>query len=134
MMPAALSLRYDKRAAAAVEFALVAPVFLALLFAIMQFGMAAYARAGVQHAVTAGARYASIYPRPTVTQVKDKVRSSAYGLNPAQIVDPTVSLTTRNALEVYDIQMGYTVRIKFIFFEAQPFTISEHQIAYVVPQ
>ncbi|MEN9717833.1 MAG: hypothetical protein RIQ99_711 [Pseudomonadota bacterium] len=133
-MPAALSFQRDTRAAATLEFALVAPVFLSLLFAITQFAMAAYARAGLQHAVTAGARYASIYPRPTTTQVGDKVRSKAYGLNSSQVEGPWVTYTFRNGLEVYDIEMHYSVRINFILFQTQPFTISEHQIAYVVPQ
>lgn len=60
---------------AAIEFALLAPILLLIMFGIVEFGMAFYRKQLLTAAVREGARYGVIAssPRPTATQIKSKV-------------------------------------------------------------
>ena len=51
--------RRSARGQSAVEFALVVPVFLLLVFGVMDFGRLLFVQENVQQAVALGARYAS---------------------------------------------------------------------------
>jgi Flp pilus assembly protein TadG len=50
-----------QQGAAALEFALVAPLFLLLWFGILDFGLAMYAKGLITNACQEGARYGAIY-------------------------------------------------------------------------
>lgn len=56
---------HDDRGAAAVEFALVVPIFLALLFGIISYGMMLTVRQGISQATAEGARVYSVAPAGT---------------------------------------------------------------------
>jgi Flp pilus assembly protein TadG len=66
----------SQRGASAVEFALVAPLFVALLFAIVEFGMILYTKGMLTHAAREGARYGVVFctPRRTTTEISTEVR------------------------------------------------------------
>lgn len=72
------ALRRDDAGAAVVEFALVAPVLLVLVFAIIDFGRALYTQNVLTSAVREGARYGA--SRTLQTQIADsaKYRTAAY--------------------------------------------------------
>ncbi|MFZ5453546.1 MAG: TadE/TadG family type IV pilus assembly protein [Thermodesulfobacteriota bacterium] len=65
-----------QRGASAVEFAVVAPLFVALLFAIVEFGMILYTKGMMTHAAREGARYGVVYctPRRTVGEIQNVVQ------------------------------------------------------------
>ena len=50
----------DNRGASAVEFALTAPVFFVMLFAVIDGGLLLWTQVGLQHGAEAAARCASI--------------------------------------------------------------------------
>ena len=82
------SLRSD-RGQALVEFALVAPVLLLLLFGIVQYGIAFNHSISLTDAVRAGARAAVVAgPDPATAQAAAEaaISSSAGGLDAARIV------------------------------------------------
>lgn len=133
MIRCSRSLRADQSGSPAVEFALVAPIFLGLIFAIMQFGMAAFANAGVRHAVETGARYAAIYPRPSDKQILDRVRTSGYGFRPDQIQGPTISYSTRNGMPVAEISMRYVDDVELIFFSPFRLDRTYKRTVYIAP-
>ena len=86
------------RAAALVEFAIVLPILLLLVFGVVDFGRALYTANNLTSAVREGARLASaqISPDPTVAGSKAAVQTAvtnyvvAFGGNPG---NPTVSET-----------------------------------------
>ncbi|HZT51383.1 MAG TPA: TadE/TadG family type IV pilus assembly protein [Stellaceae bacterium] len=87
MSDAAGILAHDRRGVTAVEFALLLPFFVILLFGIIEFGQALFLQAALQHAVTEAARCATISGAPGSTpdcSSADKVAtyaaSEAYGL------------------------------------------------------
>jgi hypothetical protein len=68
-----------ERGASAVEFALVLPLLLLLVFGIVQFSIAFNRAQGLHAAAREGARLASL-PQTTSSQVYDRVTSSLSGV------------------------------------------------------
>ena len=82
-----------EQGAAALEFALVAPLFLLLWFGIMDFGLAMYAKGLITHASQEGARYGTIYhlSPPTAGNIQGYVQSYLSGAGFSQPVTITVT-------------------------------------------
>ena len=83
-----LSLKRDVRGAAAIEMAFGLPIFIMMLWAIIQFGLMFRAMAGIQHALGEGARLATIYPRPSDAVIKARISAKVYGIKPGTFVVP----------------------------------------------
>ncbi|HMC92642.1 MAG TPA: TadE/TadG family type IV pilus assembly protein [Allosphingosinicella sp.] len=132
-------LRSDRRGISAVEFGLLAPVFIGLIIGIGQVGILFQAQAGLRHAVQEGARYATLYVpnstgkkmRPTDAQIIAKVTSSEYGLNSANITGPSITTGTSNGATYLDITMSYSVPLNFVFYSPPAITLSETRRAFV---
>ncbi|MGA9161491.1 MAG: TadE/TadG family type IV pilus assembly protein [Actinomycetota bacterium] len=71
------------RGSAAVEFALLLPLLLLLLLALVQVGVVARDSLVLTQASRAGAREASV--RPSVDAVGEAVRAAAVGLDPERL-------------------------------------------------
>ena len=122
----------SSRGSAAVEFAMVAPVLLALVMGILQLGMLFYANAGLHQAVEVGARYATIYPRPSDKDIAALVLNSGYGMQADRIERPTLRRGTVDGTAYVDIRMGYSVPLNFIFFDLGPVKLEHTRRAYQV--
>lgn len=120
----------DCTGAAALEFALVAPVFILLLSGIFQMGMALHARAGLRNGVESAARYAQIYPRPTDSQIVSMLRSSAFGLDPTRLNTPTVTHGTKSGLDYVDISATYNYRMNIVMMPSTTLPLSYSHRAY----
>lgn len=104
-----LPLRRMGSGQALAEFTLVAPIFLLLLFAIIEFGWYVYQVQVLNEAAREGSRYAIVHGStslcpsgpmpgheanwcdPTGTKVQAAVRSHAVGINPSALSFPTLS-------------------------------------------
>ena len=93
----------DTRGSSAVEFAFVAPVLLLLMLGIVDFGRLLWMTSTVEHAATAGARYAgvrgqgnygSLTPTELAAEIAGIVRGRATGIASS---DLTVAITWRDA-------------------------------------
>ena len=98
----------DSRGAAAVEFAIAAPVMALLIFGVLQLGLYGVANAGVKQAVDEAARMSIIYPRPTDASIKAALLQGTFGVKNS---DLTVSLThgSLNGGAYVDINARYVV-------------------------
>lgn len=78
-------LRSDTGGATAVEFAVMAPLFLALTFGVIEVGLLMWILLGLQHGVEMAARCATINTTlcNTTSEIQDFAAQNAYGLNPA---------------------------------------------------
>jgi len=102
-MKAEASARREK-GSAIVEFALIAPIFFLLLFAIIDFGLLFWVNLTMQHAVREGARFAvtgqtcSFGNPPTAQQryqcVIKGIKDSSIGLY--DLVSPTMTISINN--------------------------------------
>ncbi len=131
-----LRLKRNERGAGVVEFALIAPAFFTFIIAIANLGILFFAHSGLKSAVAEGARYASIYPRPTNAQIIDRITERRFGMNPTDITPPTVVDCTSGGRPCVDIEMGYKVRMNFIFFQAfewSTFDFKERRRVFVYP-
>lgn len=132
MMRMARSFRkagYDRKGAAMLEFALVAPVLIALLFGIASLGIYFLAQAGLRSAVEDAARYATTWPRPTEAQISARITARRFGMKTAQIVPPTITFTSSSPNYV-TITMGYNVTIDYIL-GSRTVALTETRRAYV---
>jgi Flp pilus assembly protein TadG len=132
-----LKLKRDGRGISAVEFALIVPVLLTFLVGLAQLGTLYLANTGLVSAVGEGARFATIFPRPTNDQIIARITDRRFGLEPAHITALTVTLATpaqvtaNNGRNFLDIQMSYQVPLNFIFFQMNSITITERRRAFV---
>lgn len=69
------SLAGDKGGATALEFAIISPVFIALVFGVFNMGFALYCGAAVRHAVQESSRVLMFDPNTTANTLKAKVTS-----------------------------------------------------------
>jgi Flp pilus assembly protein TadG len=69
--------RKKQAGASLVEFALLAPLFVVLLFGLVEFGLSIYDKGVITNASREGARYGVIYctPRKTTAAIKTQVQS-----------------------------------------------------------
>jgi Flp pilus assembly protein TadG len=121
------------RGASAVEFALLAPVLFGFIIAISQLGMLFFADAGLKSAVGAAARFATIFPRPSDSQIKSKIADSRFGLDPARLSAATTTYGSANGRDFVEIQISYQVPLNLVFYTTAPITLSETRRVYVFP-
>lgn len=126
-------LRKDRRGVGAIEFALVLPLLILMIVGIAQMGILYFSHAGLRNLVAEGARFASIAPRPTDAAIKARINRGGFGLIPDQLGQPTITYGITNGANYADIQVNYTVRLNFIFWQPDPFPIQESRRVFIYP-
>jgi Flp pilus assembly protein TadG len=65
-----------EKGASLVEFAILAPLFVVLLFSLVEFGLAMYSKGMITNASREGARFGVVYatPRKTTAEITSKVQ------------------------------------------------------------
>ena len=124
-------IRSDRKGGAAAEFALVSPVLLGALIGLAQLGILFFANAGLTNAVAEGARYATIYPRPSNTQIQAKISAQRFGLNPTYLTTPTITPGTSSGANYLEISMSYNVPLNFVIVRGPTVTLTKTRRAYV---
>lgn len=71
----------DQRGQALVEFAIVLPIMLLVLFGMVEFGRIFYTQLAVNNAAREGARWAAVHAFTTADALKTKVGENAYVLD-----------------------------------------------------
>lgn len=125
----------DCRGASILEFALVAPALLAMLVGIPMLGVLFYAQAGLRSTVEDAARYATTWPKPSQSDIEARIASKQFGMNPGNIVGPTVTFTagttgTSGSPNYVTITMGYNMTINYVL-GTTTVALSETRRAYV---
>lgn len=122
----------DAKAATALEFALLAPAFIAFIIGILQLGLVFSANAGLNNALAEGARHATLFPRPTPAEVRTRIDAARFGLDPAGLAVPAVDYVTTASPNFAAIRMSYTTRLNFILFQT-PVTLTQTRKVYLQP-
>lgn len=120
-------LRKDQDGAAVVEMAFALPIILTMIYGIFQLGVIFAANAGMQHALGEGARYATLYPSPTDSQIKTRMQGKIFGtkVGAFTVADPTGTTNYK------DLQVSYTVTPNFLFFKLPAITIVRTKRVYL---
>ena len=109
----------DERGAAAVEFALIAPLLFMLIFGIINFGIAWSEKEVFVQAAREGARFAAVGCESSCdsTEVRDRVTAAAVGyqIDEPITVDPNgcSSADTSDTVEVSWVQ-AFQINIPFV--------------------
>jgi Flp pilus assembly protein TadG len=96
---------HDERGAAAVEFAIILPVLVLIVFGIVQFSIQYNRQQGLHAAAREGARLASL-PQTTQDDINDRVLDALDGIS--FDTTPTVSVSP-SATQPCDQRSGQTV-------------------------
>ena len=121
----------NRRGAAALEFAFAAPILFVFIIGIAQLGILFFANSGLKSAVGEGARFATIYPKPSNEAIVTRITSRRFGLDPAYLTTPTVTECTVGPRPCLDIEMSYAAPIDFLFFQTPPVTLVEKRRVFV---
>jgi Flp pilus assembly protein TadG len=130
---ALLRLLPSRKGASAIEFALLAPVLLSLLFGVAQLGTLFFAHTGLRNAVSEGARFATLFPRPTEAQIVERVKANRVGMEEGRFTEPVVTFGMANGANFAEVQMSYAFPVNFIFFQTPPITLSYSRRAFIPP-
>lgn len=119
----------DSRGAAALEFALGAPVLITMVWGIFQVGLIFLANAGTQSALGEAARYATIYPTPSDSALQSAITAHKFGLKNGTWSTPTISTNTANGTKT--ISVVYSQPTNFLFFKGPTVSISKSKVVYL---
>ena len=131
MMNLLRKLLKDERGANAVEFAIAVPILTLMIYGIFTIGMLFQANAGLQHALGEAARYATIYPTPSDTDIQTRITSSKFGLNGGTLQPPVID-NTQLANGYKTITLTYTRPTNFLFFQGPTVTLTRSKRVYIV--
>ena len=119
----------DDRGAAAIEMAFVLPIFLVMLWMVVQMGLVMRAVAGMQHALGEGARLTVVYPTPTHNDIVNKINDRVYGIGPGNFtIAPPVQ---DNANGYIDLSVTYSQKTDLLFLPGPTVNLTRSKRVYV---
>ncbi|MDI7776562.1 pilus assembly protein [Asticcacaulis sp. EMRT-3] len=106
----------ETQGASALEFALVSPIFIAMLFGVFYVGMAFYCDASVRHAVQKNSRMLILNPATSASALQDAVTADLSSI-PVENLSVTVTSETADAYEKVDrISWHYSYTLSIPLF------------------
>lgn len=130
------NLRRDDRGAAMIEFAIAIPVLVSFIWGIFQIGLIFQANAGMQHALGEAARYATIWPTPSDTDIRARVTSRKFGtfngtLGTLTITDNTTGSGSTLKTVSKDMTLTYRQKLNFLFIPGPTVNLSRSKRVYL---
>ena len=121
----------DDRGAAVIEMAFALPILVMLLWMIVQFGLVFRAMSGIQHALGEGARRATLWPVPSVDDVKATMEEAVYGIGPGEfdIVEPVPG--TADGSDYLDLEVTYEQPTDLLIMPGPTITVSRSKRVWV---
>lgn len=125
----------DRRGVSAVEFALIAPVFLAMTMGVIEFGRAAYTQGVISFAAEEATRYAVVNYSITEDEIRDLAEACLLGIDPSRInaivakgpVDPVDNTRT------ISVEISYNFEFLLPYLPADVITISGTSQGFLIP-
>jgi Flp pilus assembly protein TadG len=127
-----VSILRDERGSPAIEFAIVVPTLLSVIYGITQLGFIFMASAGMQHALGEGARYGALYVNGSTTkahteaEVIAKVQDKTFGMGS---VTPSVTITA-SGTGYMKVQITYTKTLTFLRMQGPSVTLTRSKMVY----
>ena len=130
-------IRRDENGAAVIEFAIAVPILVALIWGIFQLACLFWANAGMQNALGAGARLATLCQGgtattacsvPSATSVYNKMDAAKFGP-----VDGTMTVMTPTVGAGYmDLEVTYVRTMTFLFINGPTINLDRKKRVYTV--
>jgi Flp pilus assembly protein TadG len=133
------SLARDRSGSSAVEFAISVPILVSMIWGIFQFGLVFAAAAGMQNALGAAARYATVWQagtadhRPTDAQISAYITAYKFGVSNGTWATscPDFCITTDTAAATKTIKVTYSQPLNFLFFNGPSVTLTRTKVVYM---
>lgn len=109
----------NSRGTAAIEFAIVLPVFLAFIFGSIEFGYVLWANSSLQYGATYGARYAFVNPTASGSAIQN------YALSVISLPTGSVTYTVSGGGLSLDIDGSFSY--SFLVLPLNPITLTAHE-------
>lgn len=131
MMRLLRKLRRDRRGAAVIEMAFALPALIILMWMIVQLGLVFRAMSGIQHGLGEGARYATLFPKPTDAAIKTKISDTVYGIGPGSFNIPTPVSGTADGAAYLDLKVTYTQSTNLLLIPGPTISVSRSKRVWV---
>ncbi|MBA2636249.1 MAG: pilus assembly protein [Sphingomonas sp.] len=119
----------DRAGSSAIEFAIAVPVLVSFIWGIFQVGILYRANAGMQHALGEAARFTTIFPTPSDSEIQTKITSGKFGLDGGTWSTPTI--TTDTTAQTKLISVTYSQPTDFLFFPGPTVTLTRSKLVYL---
>ena len=123
-------LRRDRRGATLVELALTLPLWIVLVFGMLNIGRFYWARAGLQNGLGEAARTATLWPARDNATIQSAFRSRLFGMTASEAPVLTITPNTVNGQTVADLQVTYDPEFFLLFVPVQPVSLTYTRRAY----
>ena len=117
--------------AAVIEMAFALPILIALIWMVVQLGLVFRAMSGIQHALGEGARAATLWPVPEVTDIEDKMEAAVYGIGPGTFDIEPPAEGTDDGSDYLDLVVTYTQPTDLLIFPGPTITVSRSKRVWV---
>lgn len=128
-----LKWKLGERGSAVVEFAVAAPVLVMMIWGMFQVFVVYQANAGMKHALGEAARYATIFPTPSDSDIQAKITSTKFGVANGTwgtpVIDNTNAAPANGGYKV--ITVTYTQPTDFLMFPGPTVTLSDSKKIYL---
>jgi len=106
----------DERGATAIETAFALPALIVMIWAIIQFGLAFRAMAGIQHALGEGARTATVWTGTSIDpeDIQEEVEEAVYGIGPGTFDVPMPTRGTDCDDKCLDVKVTYSQKMDLL--------------------
>ena len=131
MMRLRTNLRRDKRGAAVIEMAFALPALIIMMWVIIQLGLVFRAMSGIQHGLGEGARFATLYPKPTDDAIKTKISDTVYGIGPGSFTIPTPTSGVADGANYLDLKVTYTQATDLLLLRGPTITVSRSKRVWI---
>ncbi len=131
MMKFLRKLHHDRRGAAVIEMAFALPALIMLMWMIVQLGLVFRAMSGIQHGLGEGARYATLFPKPTDAAIKTKITDTVYGIGPGSFTIPTPVSGNADGANYLDLKVTYTQATNLLLLPGPTITVSRSKRVWI---
>ena len=125
------NLRRDRRGAAVVELAFALPALIILMWVIIQLGLVFRAMSGIQHGLGEGARFATLFPKPSDAAIKTKITTTVYGIGPGSFTIPNPVSGTADGANYLDLKVTYTQPTDLLLLRGPTITVSRSKRVWI---
>ena len=125
------NLRRDRRGVAVIELAFALPALIIMMWVIIQLGLVFRAMSGIQHGLGEGARFATLYPKPTDAAIKTKITTTVYGIGPGSFTIPTPVSGTADGANYLDLKVTYTQPTDLLLMRGPTITVSRSKRVWI---
>lgn len=125
------SLLRNRRGAVAVEFAIIGPIVIAAIVGTMEVSRYYFVRNAMNNAVDEAARYATLSPTPTDTQITTRFRQQALGAIPD--TGPNIAITRgtfSTDTQWINISVTWSMQVNFLFFQVANMPVNASRRVY----